>query len=73
MLVQDKNITSQSGLIVDSTHISYCVYRIAYIVFCVVYFDGGIDDPLAIEVTHQAIQEDTSVFLLFEFNQAIRE
>jgi len=66
MLVQDKNITSQTGLIVGSTH---CYH----ILFCVVYFDGGIDDPSAIEATHQAIREDTSMLLLFEFNQAIRE
>jgi len=52
MLVQDKHITVQAGLILNSTHISYCVYRIVYIVFCVLYFDSGMDDPLAIEATH---------------------
>jgi hypothetical protein len=31
------------------------------------------DDPLAIEATHQAMQEDSSVLLLFELNQAKRE
>ena len=66
MLVQDKNITVQTGLIFNGAH-SW------YMVFCVTYFDNRIDDSLTIEVMHQAMQIDPSVLLLFELNQAIRE